>query len=56
LSNERGAVQYYLNNSIQRWKEGTIDQKEILGIMAFERENVEKYIKDLFKIKQKIVQ
>src|SRR3989338_9138279 len=47
--------EYYLNNSIQRWKEGTIDQKEILGIMAFERDTVEKYIKDLHKIKQKIV-
>lgn len=47
--------QYYVNNSIQMWKNGGINQQQILNIVGFERDSIEKYIKDIGGLKQKIV-
>ena len=45
----------YINNSIQNWKEDILNQQQILNILAFERDSLEKFIKDIYRIKQKIV-
>jgi len=47
--------QAYINNSIQQWKDGYLNQPQILNIIGFERDSIEKYIKDIGQIKQKIV-
>ena len=47
-------IESYINNSMQRWKEDTIDQKDILRIMTFERDTIEKYIKEAHRMRQKI--
>jgi len=48
-------IEFYINNSMQRWKEGAMDQKDVLRIMTFERDNIEKYIKEIHRMKQKII-
>ena len=45
----------YINNSIHMWKEDNLNQQQILNILAFERDSVEKFIKDIGRIKQKII-
>lgn len=45
----------YINNSIRMWKEDNLNQQQILNILAFERDSVEKFIKDIGRIKQKII-
>jgi len=47
--------QAYINNSIQQWKGGYLNQQQILNIVGFERDSIEKYIEDIGQIKQKIV-
>ena len=55
LSRMTQGGEYYINNSIQRWKEDHLNQQQILNILAFERDSIEKFIKDIRRIKQKIV-
>lgn len=45
----------YINVSIKKWKENDLSQKQILNILAFERDSIDKFIKDIGGIKQKIL-
>ena len=47
--------QDYINNSIQMWKDDNLTQKQILNILGFERDSIEKHIKDIGRIKKKTV-
>jgi len=47
-------VQYFVNSSIQSWKDTKISQQEILDILRFQRDTIEKFIKDIGQIKKKI--
>lgn len=55
LSRMTRGGEYHINNSIQRWKEDSLSQQQILKILAFERDSIEKFITDIGRIKQKIV-
>jgi phosphate/sulfate permease len=50
------AGQEYINTSIQKWKAGSLDQAQILKIMSYERDSIEKFIKDIGVIKKKIIE
>lgn len=54
LSRMSLAGQTYINISIQMWKEDKYNQTQILNILAFERDSIEKYIKNIGDIKKKI--
>ena len=47
--------QQYINDYIKQWKDGSITQADLLGRLAFERENMEKYIKTIAIIRKKII-
>ena len=55
LSRMTQGGEYYINNSIQKWKEANLNQQQILSILSFERDSIEKFIKDINRIKQKIL-
>ena len=55
LSRMTQGGEYYINNSIQKWKEANLNQQQILSILSFERDSIEKFIKDIDRIKKKIL-
>jgi hypothetical protein len=48
------ATGQYIYNQISSWKSGQLNQSQILGIVAFERDTIESYIGNLGKLKQKL--
>ena len=45
----------FMNDLMQKWKENRINQQQALGFTRLERNSIEQFIKDIGKIKQKII-
>ena len=55
LSRMSTGGQNYINNSIQTWKDGHLNQAQISSILGFERDSIKKHIYSLDSMKKKVI-